>query len=450
MPSKKIEQLERQFKREIKRLEKLVQVAKLKGVKFDVSPIPKMPKELTQEKLDLVKSIDAAEILSGRGIPDIDEYIQKQIKTADLPEHHGRRRGNADEYLRRPRLKGPEKEREHLSPEELARIRSEAAKKAAATRRERELNDPEYAEHMREVRRRSLESRMAHERSDPKFKARMDAIRRANLEKARANRQPVEPKPKKPKLTPEELKKVRQESARKATAARKAREASDPEFKKAMDEQRRAALDKARLARQAKPKKEKPKKTAEELKKIRSEAAKKAAETRRKHEAEDPEYKARMDAIRRENLKKARDEKAYRKLEAETPEFDPFESEQYYPSEDELLYDGFEDRMGSPGASDIFGVLYDEIKNYIDENGRGALLRKLVMIGDDLLDDMDSLLYQPYDDDVREFNMKLLGVLFDGQVPTSVQQRLEEAIQNGIKNKKIITRKIYNRRRGML
>ncbi len=65
-----------------------------------------------------------------------------------------------------------------------------------------------------------------------------------------------------------------------------------------------------KTGRARKPKEEKPKLTEEDKKARRSTSAKKAAETRRKQEEADPELKARRDAIRRENLKKAREARA--------------------------------------------------------------------------------------------------------------------------------------------
>lgn len=412
MPSKKIKQLERAFDREIRRLEKLVEVAKLKGVKFDLPPIPRKPATVTQEALDIVKSITPGDILSGKPAPEIPSLYQKPLPQPETESH--RRRKRKDEYMRHSRVKGPEKPYEKLSPEEYARIRKEAARKAAETRRQREASDPE-------------------------FKARMDAIRRANIAKARAAKQPQEAKPPKPKKTPEELKAIRQASAKKALAARREKEANDPEYKARMDEKRRASLLKARAAKKAKnPEKKppKPKKTAEELKKIRSAAAKKAAETRRKREESDPEYKKRMDEIRRENLKKAREAKYYKKIDKDE-DFDPFTSEQYFPTEDELIFDGFEERMGASNG-DIFDVVYDAIKDIIDKNGRSEILYRFKMLGSDVLDEVDSVLNLPYDYKVYETSMHILGVLFNGQVPADIQTKLEDSIQKSIENKRVI------------
>lgn len=61
-----------------------------------------------------------------------------------------------------------------------------------------------------------------------------------------------------------------------------------------------------------------PKHTPEELKQIRSQSAKKAAQTRAKREAENPEYRKRMQEIRKRNLEKARE--AQRKFREEHPE----------------------------------------------------------------------------------------------------------------------------------
>lgn len=81
-----------------------------------------------------------------------------------------------------------------------------------------------------------------------------------------------------PKHTPEELKQIRSQSAKKAAQTRAKREAENPEYRKRMQEIRRRNLEKARLA-QKKFREEHP----EEAKRKAQEAAKKAAQTRAKN-----------------------------------------------------------------------------------------------------------------------------------------------------------------------
>lgn len=188
------------FEREIKRLEKAVKLAKKKGIVFFASPIPEKPARITKKQLELVKAITPADIRAkGYVITDTGEYrpytspkSQKSVSTSPpsfTPD------------ITKPRISFSKKS-EKLSPEQLKQVRSNAAKKAAQTRKEREAQDPEYAKRMHEIRvkaaKKAAISRKEHEESDPEFKKRMDEIRKKNLEKAR------KAKPKKPiKLPPE-------------------------------------------------------------------------------------------------------------------------------------------------------------------------------------------------------------------------------------------------------
>ena len=90
-----------------------------------------------------------------------------------------------------------------------------------------------------------------------------------------------------PKRSPEELKQIRSQSAKKAAETRAKREAENPEYRKRMQEIRKRNLEKARLA-QKKFREEHP----EEAKRKAQEAAKKAAQTRAKNKPQVPSQTA--------------------------------------------------------------------------------------------------------------------------------------------------------------
>ena len=118
------------------------------------------------------------------------------------------------------------------------------------------------------------------------------------------------------KLTPEQLKEIRQKAGKKAAESLKKHMAEDPEFAKQIIERRKRAFEKGREIRR-KWEKEHPKEAFER----RSKAAKKAAETRKIREAEDEEYREHMREVRLGNLKKARETKKRKKLIEDTKEW---------------------------------------------------------------------------------------------------------------------------------
>lgn len=435
MPSKKIKQLEREFNREIKRLKKLVDIAIQKGVTYKTPPIPTKPEKVTKEYVSKLKQITPSDIFSGMNLEDLETKLSELKPQAEIISHRTRRFAPADVF--KGRLSTGEKKYEKLSPEELSARRSEAAKKAAETRRQREANDPEYRARMQESRRRSLEKLRERERTDPEFAEKMRQARLKALEKAReAQRQKASDQSL-------EAKEKRKAAAQKAARTRKEREASDPEFRERMQKIRRENLEKARANRP--PKKEKVKKTPEELKEIRKAAAQKAAESRRIHEASDPEFKAQMDEIRKQNLEKARQKKYLKNIDEKLADESYFTHVTDIPSRDEeVLYDKLVDML-SKEDTDVSKYLLDKLNKVIEDEGHSAVLNRIAAVSDNVKELINDVQYKPYDDVLKAAMERLLVVFYGTVLPAAVQQELNNIIDKGIKNGQIRTHKPYHR-----
>ena len=175
------------FEREVKRLQRLVKIAENKGIVFISSPIPEKPDVVTRQKLNLIQSITKSDIESKGYTLDKET---RELQSYVPPKKSKARTTSPRSYKSQsttPHIPTPPKPK--LSEEELHKVRSESAKKAAQTRKEREATDPEYAKRMQEQRRKALEkargTRRRREQEDQEYKKRMDEIRRKSLEKAR-------------------------------------------------------------------------------------------------------------------------------------------------------------------------------------------------------------------------------------------------------------------------
>ncbi len=213
------------FEREVKRLQRLVKIAENKGIVFISSPIPEKPDVVTRKKLNLIQSITKSDIES-RGYTldketgELQNYVPpKQSKPRTIASRSYTSHPSAPRIPAHPKLK--------LTEEELHKKRSEAAKKSAQTRKEREATDIEYAKRVQEQRRKALE-------------------------KAREARRKWEEE------HPEEAYAQRSKAAKKAAETRKRREQEDAEYKKRMDDIRKKALEKAREAKRKKRDQEQP------------------------------------------------------------------------------------------------------------------------------------------------------------------------------------------------
>ena len=175
------------FEREVKRLQRLVKIAENKGIVFISSPIPEKPDVVTRKKLNLIQSITKSDIESkgytlDKETGELQNYVPpKKSKTRTTSPRSYKSHSTA------PHIPTPPKPK--LSEEELHKVRSESAKKAAQTRKEREATDIEYAKRMQDQRKKALEkareTRRRREQEDQEYKKRMDEIRRKSLEKAR-------------------------------------------------------------------------------------------------------------------------------------------------------------------------------------------------------------------------------------------------------------------------
>ena len=200
------------FEKEVKRLQRLVKIAEKKGIVFIRSPIPQKPDKITRKKLTEISTITATDIQSKGYTIDTESGELTPYKP---PKQSKPRRVSTPSYqpdINSPRLPTA-KIKQPLTPEELHQIRSEAAKKAVATRAKREAEDPAYRARMQEIRRRNLEKarkaqkEFAEKHPEEAARRRSEAARKA-AETRRKKREEAEEFgiPKKPKKKPADKK----------------------------------------------------------------------------------------------------------------------------------------------------------------------------------------------------------------------------------------------------
>lgn len=337
------------FEREVKRLQRLVKIAENKGIVFISSPIPEKPDVVTRKKLNLIKSITKSD-------------IESKGYTLD------KETGELQNYV-------PPKQSK-------ARTTSSRSYKSHST-----------APHI-----------------------------------------PTSPKP---KLSEEELHKVRSESAKKAAQTRREREATDVEYAKRMQEQRRKALEKAREARR-KWEQEHP----EEAHAQRSKAAKKAAETRRRREQEDVEYKKRMDEIRRKALEKAREakrnkseqeqqEQPKRQTGPEIPieEQEPEEKEpqiEELPSQGEVILANVRAELSGAVNAHIAQYLLDLLEDEIDSNSEDVVIERLANAPERAIEMANGASYASDSDDVANCAYSLADLITGGDIGGFIAEEIEQ------------------------
>lgn len=350
------------FEREVKRLQRLVKIAENKGIVFISSPIPEKPDVVTRKKLNLIQSITKS------GIESKGYTLDKET-------------GELQNYV-----------------------------------------------------------------SSKQSKARTTAPRSYTAHSTA----PHIPTPPKPKLSEEELHKVRSESAKKAAQTRKEREATDVEYAKRMQEQRRKALEKAREARR-KWEQEHP----EEAHAQRSKAAKKAAETRRRREQEDAEYKKRMDDIRRKALEKAREAKRKKREqeqqeqpkphtepeipveepepEEEEPQIDePQEKPDYtsdyseLPSQGDAILANIRAELSGAVNSHIAHYLLDLLEDEIDANGEDVVIEHLATAPERAIEMANGASYASDSDDVANCAYSLADLITGGDIAGFMAEDIEQ------------------------
>ena len=344
------------FEREVKRLQRLVKIAENKGIVFISSPIPEKPDAVTRKKLNLIQSITKSD-------------IESKGYTLD------KETGELQNYV------PPKKSKSRIT---------------------------------------SPRSYTAHSTA------------------------PRIPTPHKPKLSEEELHKVRSESAKKAAQIRKEREATDVEYAKRMQEQRRKALEKAREAR--KWEQEHP----EEAHLQRSKAAKKAAETRRIREQEDAEYKKRMDEIRRKALEKAREAKRKKREQEqqelpkpqtepeipieepepeEEPQIDePLEVPGYpeLPSQGDAILANVRAELSGAVNSHIAQYLLDLLEDEIDANGEDVVIERLATASERAIEMANGASYASDSDDVANCAYSLADLITGGDIGGFMAEEIEQ------------------------
>lgn len=338
------------FEREVKRLQRLVKIAENKGIVFISSPIPEKPDVVTRKKLNLIQSITKSD-------------IESKGYTLD------KETGKLQNYV----------------PPKQSKARTTAPR-----------------------------SYTAHSTA------------------------PHIPTPPKPKLSEEELHKVRSESAKKAAQTRKEREATDVEYAKRMQEQRIKALEKAREARRN-WEQEHP----EEAHVQRSKAAKKAAETRRRREQEDAEYKKRMDDIRRKALEKAREAKRKKREqeqqeqpkpqtepeEEEEPQIDePLEVPDYseLPSQGDAILANVRAELSGAVNSHIAQYLLDLLEDEIDANGEDVVIERLATASERAIEMANGASYASDSDDVANCAYSLADLITGGDIGGFMAEEIEQ------------------------
>ena len=202
------------FEKEVKRLQRLVKIAEKKGIVFIRSPIPQKPDKVTRKKLTEISTITATDIQSKGYTIDTETG---ELTRYNPPKQSKPRRVSTPSY--QPDINSPRiptaKIKQPLTPEELHKIRSEAAKKAAATRAKREAEDPAYRARMQEIRRRNLEKarkaqkEFAEKHPEEAARRRSEAAKKAAETRRKKQEEqeefgiPKKPKPKTPDKKPE-------------------------------------------------------------------------------------------------------------------------------------------------------------------------------------------------------------------------------------------------------
>lgn len=378
------------FEREVARLEKLVLEAKAQGITFITSPIPQRPKKITAQSVERLRKIGAPDIAKKGYTKDPITGVLTPVRTfTPTNRSHFPSLGTVSEPSY-PHIPKPET-KVKLSDEELHRIRSLAAKKAAKSRAE-------------------------HEARDPEFRARMQAIRRRNLEKAREAVRKWEQE------HPEEAKKRAKLRAKKAAESRKQHELEDPEFARKMREIRKKNIEKVREKREENDRLRKEGKLPSEPAKPRKPSTSKGERKPKQPKTEEPE--------------------------AETP---PPPEEPYYPQEGEILLANLYEKINGATNRAIGRLLLDVIEDELSIDPDALLQRLAEADKNEALEQTQSACYEssgaPNGDVPTPINSaKQLALLITGgNLPPSFDERLDEAAREDFPN--YYKRDMYSRNR---
>lgn len=378
------------FEKEVARLEKLVLEAQAKGITFITSPIPQRPKKITAQSVERLRKIGAPDIAKKGYTKDPDTGILTPVRTfTPTNRSHFPSSGTISEPSY-PHIPKPEVKTK-LSDEELHKIRSLAAKKAAKSRAE-------------------------HEARDPEFRARMQAIRRRNLEKARETVRKWEQE------HPEEAKKRAKLRAKKAAESRKQHELEDPKFARKMREIRKKNIEKAREKREENDILRKEGKLPSEPTKPRKTSTPKGERKPKQTKTEEPE-----------------------------PEDTTIPEEPYYPQEGEILLANLFEKINGATNKGIAGLLLELLEDELSLDSDALLQRLAEADKNEALEQVQSACYESSgasngDMPTPVTSAKALAYLITGgNVPPSFDERLEQASRQDFPN--YYKRDMYSRNR---
>lgn len=241
-------------------------------------------------------------------------------------------------------------------------------------------------------------------------------------EKESRKRKPLTP------LSEEEKKKIRSKAAKKAAKTRKKNQPPKPKKKKL---------------------------TKDQLSKIRSEAAKKSVEARRRKAEQDPEYKKKLADIARKNLEKARAAKKkkkdfVKKVQDEAkkkqpkPPQEPKELDIYYPEDEDLedlpeegfiMLQNVKDELVKGLNKNIAQFINDTIDAIIDVNGLRVFLERIEKRMD-ILDHVILAIYPSEQDIVLTNGDIVLYIIYDGSVPESTRAMFAQMMMLDLGNRR--------------
>lgn len=220
-------ELNKQWQKELARVQRLINKAKKQGVEFEFDPIPKEPKRITESSVQRLKKIDIDKIKKAGKITEPEPLKLKQKSAGEIKEHKPRRIG-VEKIEPKKRRRPP-----NLTDEQ----RSARAKKAAETRKSK-LTPEEIAERER--------------RKQEAYRHRLDTLKetRRLAREAREQRLANDPE------AQAELHRKRSEAAKKAAETRKQRETPEQRSARAKKAAETRAKNKAEKEQQITPQKE--------------------------------------------------------------------------------------------------------------------------------------------------------------------------------------------------
>lgn len=399
---------QRAFAEETERIQALISKARKQGIVFIEEPKIPTPQRVTKKQLDLVKSVDLPFIKS--------QGYTLNKSTGELTPFiiHPRKVKQDEDYVKHPRIATNKEYTPHpLTPEERKRIAQQNADK----RKQRMATDPEFAQHMRDVWQKAGE-RLAKTPKAPPYS----------------------------KLTPEEAKRRRSQSAIKASQTRKQNLAKDPILAQQEKQRKQEQWQKIRIAREI-WELEHP----EEAKAKRQASARKSAETRRQRELNDPQYAEEMKRKRSEAGKKGAQTRALKRTPVgivnETdniiyptppeqlppiPQLPPEDTTPNVPSADAFspqdlpqftptIIDEFQYQLGHTGSTpELSTYLVELFRDAIDDVGEDVMAQRIANAQDRLWALADAIQYDSRDEERERHVRAFLDIIYAGNPPPFV------------------------------